>query len=169
MSQTHKLSFSGFSEFLNVIRAEVSGGNDSFDREQKLERHPLLSDTKKKNKAKNRNGNANTCELTRLHWMCFGANSLRRSGGQENHSGPLSDQYLAASWGSGGGSKGLGALCNVAYRKMLRQTLIVLTVLPNNQVRTPSSCIDVFARCMWGHSRFIMRWYSNQSKAFQTI
>lgn len=40
MSNTHKLNPSGWA-FVNVVRAEVSGGNDSFDREQKLERHPL--------------------------------------------------------------------------------------------------------------------------------
>ena len=87
--------------------------------------------------------------LTLVNWLIstgcvFGANSLPRRGGQENHSSPLSDQYLAASGGSGEGSKGLGALCNVANKKMLRQTLIVLTGPLNNQQRALSSCIDVF-------------------------
>lgn len=72
-----------------------------------------------------------------------------QKGGQKNHSGPLSDQYLAASGGSGKGSKGLGAHGNVAYKKMFRQTLIVTTVPQNGQLRTPSSCIDVFADTIW--------------------
>lgn len=101
-----------------------------------------------------------THELTHLRWICFGANSLPRSGGQENHSGPLSDQYLAASGGPGKGSKGLGAHCDVANTKMLRQTLIVLTLPLNDQLRTQSSRIDVSAQnCIGGHGRFIMRCY----------
>ena len=150
MSKTHKPASSGFSEFVNVFRVEVSGGNDSFDREQKLERHPLLSDTRK-NKAKNRSGNANTCELTHLHWMCFWS--------QQAFLGAVAKRIIRAhypinTWlpleDSGEGSKGLGALCNVAYKKMLQQTLIVLTVPLNNQQRAaPGNCIDVFARyCM---------------------
>lgn len=62
--------------------------------------------------------------LTLVNWLIstgcvFKADSIPRSGGQEIHSGPLSDQYRAASGGSVEGSKGIGAICNVVYKKML--------------------------------------------------
>ena len=110
-----------------------------------------MSDTKR-TKSEKRSGNVNTCGMTHLHWMCFRTNSFPLSSSQENHSGPLSDQYLAASVALGKGSKGFGSLRNTEYKKMLGQTLIVLAVPCNGQQRTSSSCTEIIAKSCTGEN-----------------
>lgn len=154
---TYKRHCSCFCEFVivNATIAEVSRGGcfiwqgTETRKESTFVRH-------KKNKAKNRSRNANTCESTLIRWTCFRASSFSLEQQPRESFMPIIGSIpWAASGDSGKGSKGFrkALQCSVKKKKKkkLWQTLIVLTLSLNNHWTTSSSYTRIFVRwCMWG-------------------